>query len=402
MERNKYQNTSKMISESKNSWRVAEEMGLAGLSVSHSSVPFMKHGAKELINMCSCSYLGWDRHPAILEGAIKGVEKAGTLHLTTARCRLVLDVLKELESELSVHFGGTAVIYNSCAAASSAALPLLASGCLTRGVKPIMAFDRFAHFSIAHMKPLCGDETEVVTLPNNDMDQLESLCQKHDQVAYISDATYSISGHANFSALKELQRKYGLFLYLDDSHGLSITGSRGEGSALQALGRPNDRTILVASLAKAYGGAGGLLLSGIEDIRGLVSKYGNAWSQYLNTAGIGGCLASLKLHQSDELANAQAKWRRNLRVFDSNFKTQGAGSMSPIRILPVGGPSDAVMMASEVLNEGYYTSAVFFPVVAKGGAALRLMPRADLTERQMQEFCNVLADAKARLSMEGE
>lgn len=397
MERNRYQNMGKMIALSEESWRVASENKLVDLDVRHIESPFMQCGDERFVNMCSCSYLGWDRHPAILQGAIDGIQRAGTLHLTTARCRLALDILGELEWGLGQHFGGNAVAYNSCAAASSAALPLLASGVLTDGIKPVMAFDKFAHFSLSHLKPLCGDETQVVTLNNNDMDALEALCKEHPRVAYISDGTYSIKGFSDFEALKALQAKYGLFIYLDDSHGLSVTGDKGEGITLESLGELNESTIVVASLAKAYGSAGGMLLSGKPGIKTLLVRYGNAWSQYLNSAGIGGDLASLELHKNDELKQAQQQWRTNLEILDNAFTTINASTTSPIRVVTLKSPDVAVKTATQLLERGYYTSAVFFPVVPKNTAGIRVMPRADITSESMQEFCSVFKEVCAEM-----
>jgi 7-keto-8-aminopelargonate synthetase-like enzyme len=389
---NKYQNLKKMIEISEPSWDIASRDGLVDLPVKYLEGPYLGVGDKRFINMCSCSYLGWDRHPAILEGAIKGIRDAGSLHLTTARCRLFLELLGQFEERLSAHFQATAVAYNSCAAASSATLPLLASGALTEGVKPVIAFDKFAHFSMAHMKALCADETEIVTIENNDMQKLEELCNSYPQVAYVSDATNSINGFADIDALVSLQNRYGLFIYLDDSHGLSVTSEQGRGYALERLGRLNEQTVVVASLAKAFGSAGGVLLSGHPNIKQLVVRYGNAWSQYINSAGIGGGIASLDLHDSDELAQAQYRWRSNLSLLDSRFATINAGMLSPIRVVKLNTPEAAVRAAKKLMDRGYYTSAVFFPVVPRNSAGIRIMPRADLSEEQMLEFCTVFQE----------
>lgn len=383
---NKFQNLSKMIGISENSWEIASNNKLVDLNVSHLDGPWMSYEGRNFINMCSCSYLGWDKHPKILDGAIEGIRKAKTLHLTTARCRISLNILDEYEHELSLNFGGTAVAYNSCAAASSAALPLLASGAFTDSIKPIMVFDKFAHFSMSHMKALCGDETEVQTIENNDMEQLEEYCKRHKKVAYVSDATYSIKGFANFPRLKELQEKYGLFIYLDDSHGLSITGENGKGVALTNFSPLNDKTIVVASLAKAFGAAGGVLLSGHKNVKNLLVRYGNAWSQYLNSASIGGGLASLKLHRGSELRLAQKQWETNLNLLDKQFTTINQGELSPVRVIPLPTPNKAIQMAKTLFENGFYTSAVFFPVVPKNTAGIRIMPRADIPSNVMMDF----------------
>ncbi|MCO7535993.1 aminotransferase class I/II-fold pyridoxal phosphate-dependent enzyme [Pseudomonas shirazica] len=400
---NKHQNMRKMIEFSQPSWDVASKAGIVDLSVEYRQAPYLSHTGREFINMCSCSYLGLDTHPAILEGAKQGIDAAGALHLTTARCRLSIKLLAQLEDELSCHFGGYAVAYNSCAAATSACLPILASGVLTDGIKPVMVFDKQAHFSMAHLKPLCADETQVLTCEHNDIAFLEDVCKQHERVVYVADGTYSIEGFAPLEALKRLQERYKLFLYLDDSHGLSITGARGQGHVLQGLGKLNERTIVVASLAKAFGAAGGMLLSGNPELKTLLVRYGNAWSQYLNSAGIGGALASLALHRSEVLKERQQAWLHNLNMLDSRFKSQNEGLLSPIRVVMLKRPDQAVSLARTLLDKGFYTSAVFFPVVPKSMAGLRVMPRADVDDATMRSFCDALErEAGAELCREGE
>lgn len=387
---NQYQNMRKMIDFSQPSWEVAAQAGIIDLAVEHRQPPYLAHAGREFINMCSCSYLGLDTHPDILKGAIRGIEQAGTLHLTTARCRLFITLLEQLEEQLSAHFGGHAVAYNSCAAATSACLPILASGVLTDGIKPVMVFDKQAHFSMAHLKPLCGDETQILTCEHNDMAFLEQVCQQHERVVYVADGTYSIEGFAPLAQLRQLQARHKLFLYLDDSHGLSITGAAGQGQVLQALAPLNERTIVVASLAKAFGAAGGMLLSGLPELKSLLVRYGNAWSQYLNSAGIGGALASLQLHATSQLAERQAAWKRNLDLLDNRFKSQNEGLLSPIRVVMLKRPDQAIGLAKTLFEQGFYTSAVFFPVVPKSMAGLRVMPRADVCEQTMHRFCSLL------------
>ncbi|MDN6875425.1 aminotransferase class I/II-fold pyridoxal phosphate-dependent enzyme [Pseudomonas citronellolis] len=387
---NNHQNMRKMIEFSQPSWAVASEAGIVDLCVEYMKAPYLSHAGREFINMCSCSYLGLDTHPAILEGAKRGIEKTGALHLTTARCRLFIKLLAQLEDELSEHFGGYAVAYNSCAAATSACLPILASGVLTDGIKPVMVFDRQAHFSMAHIKPLCADETQILTCEHNDMVFLEEACQRYERVVYIGDGTYSIEGFTPLSELKRLQERYKLFVYLDDSHGLSITGARGQGHVLKGLGTLNERTIVVASLAKAFGAAGGMLISGNSELKSLLVRYGNAWSQYLNSAGIGGALASLELHRSPVLQELQAAWLHNLQILDGRFKSQNQGLISPIRVVMLNRPDQAINLARTLFERGFYTSAVFFPVVPKSMAGLRLMPRADMSSSTMHTFCDAL------------
>jgi hypothetical protein len=40
---------------------------------------------------------------------------------------------------------------------------------------------------MALTKPICADETEVVTVSHNNVSQLEEVCNNHGRVAYIAD-----------------------------------------------------------------------------------------------------------------------------------------------------------------------------------------------------------------------
>ncbi|HBL27689.1 MAG TPA: 2-amino-3-ketobutyrate CoA ligase, partial [Acidobacteria bacterium] len=82
--------------------------------------------------------------------------------------------------------------------------------------------------------------------------------KKYPRVAYVADGAYSLGGTAPVEGLLELQDRYGLFLFFDDSHSLSVTGAMGEGYARSLMpDQLNPLTTIVASLGKAFGGSGG-------------------------------------------------------------------------------------------------------------------------------------------------
>jgi 7-keto-8-aminopelargonate synthetase-like enzyme len=339
--------------------------------------------------MCSCSYLGLDVNRKILEGAIEGIKTAGTLHLTTSRVRIRISLLDKVEDALSHHLKCTAICYSSCAAASSAFLPLLASGQFSGKVKPIMLFDKHAHFSMNIMKALCADETEVYTINHNDLNAIEDKCKTNCPVAYIGEGIYSIEGQAPLEELKYLQEKYGLYLYLDDSHGLSIIGKNGEGYVRKAYSILNERTYIAASLAKAFGACGGVLMVENHKMKQSLVRHGNSWSQYLNSAGLGAILASLKLHSSSELAILQRKWSRILVIFDNHFESSNKGTNSPIRVVSFNTPDDAIRKCKALLEHGYFTSPVFFPIIRRGTSGMRIMPRANISEQDIESFYEI-------------
>ena len=75
----------------------------------------------------------------------------------------------------------------------------------------------------------------------------------------------SMGGAINVKDLLTLQNKYGLFLYIDDAHGISIRGKNGCGFALSHINdNLNENIIIAISMAKGYGSSGGALI--VSDI----------------------------------------------------------------------------------------------------------------------------------------
>ena len=209
----------------------------------------------------------------------------------------------------------------------------------------------------------------------------------------LSDGTYSMGGHAALGDLLTLQEKYGLFLYLDDSHSLSIVGRHGEGYVRSHIDQVNENTIIVATLNKAFGTSGAAIMFGpkgkqVEDI---LTRFGGpmAWSQPMNTAAIGASLASAELHRGPELALRQNALSRNIQLFDEFIRTEQAGNAFPIRLVQL--PNDKVIRSGRLLFEnGFYVSPVFFPIVAKDNAGLRVMLRSTISEEQVLSMCELL------------
>src|SRR5215208_3939324 len=146
------------------------------------------HSGHSFINLCSCSYLGLHSHPAIIEGAIEALRQEGAINLSMSRVRLRLEIIDQLEEELSALFRVRTITTVSASAAIAGVLPLIASGHLSDDYEPrVMIFDKFCHFSMNLIKPICADESTVLTCQHNDLDFIEDACKKYPRVAYVAD-----------------------------------------------------------------------------------------------------------------------------------------------------------------------------------------------------------------------
>lgn len=350
----------------------------------------------EFVNFCSCSYLGLNSHPKIIEGAHRALEREKVIAIPISRIRVQLAILDELERELSDLFRCRTVATLSASCATTGVLPLVASGHLMDDQQPrVMVFDRFCHFSMNLIKPICADETTVLTAPHNDLDFLEDICKKHKRVAYVADGAYSMGGATVLKGLLELQDRYGLFLFFDDSHSISIIGERGEGFVRSQLGPElNPLTCIVGSLAKAFGSGGGFVMLGPVKHEPILTRFGGplSWSQGPNVPTIGATLASIEIHRSPELGQLQKKLQENVALFDSLVETPQRDNGLNIKLVNAGSETQAAQYSGEIYKRGFYTSAVFFPILERGKAGLRVMIRADNQPEDIRRFSQVVRD----------
>lgn len=396
-----FRNTAYVINESRRYFDAAHAAGLMAVQGRSTTGRNFALGVgpldsrPEIVDFARCCYLGLDNHPLIVDGAIDAIEAHRSLHWSCARTRLNFDLLAELEATLSEMFCARVIASSTVMLANLGAMPLLASGQLTGGTKPIVVFDRSAHISLAYHKPVVADETRVETIPHNDIDTLERLCREHPVVAYVCDGVYSMGGNAPVNELRQLQERYGLFLYIDDAHGISLFGRQGEGFARsqfpQVLG---ERTIIVASLAKGFGASGGMLMLGTAEHEALFRRYSipYAFSVPPNLAAVGAALGSCKIHRSAELGERQRRLAQRIEVFDSRVTTAEQGNSLPIRMIAIGSEAKAIEIARELLDSGFYTLVTFFPTVAQGCAGIRICITADHEIRDIERLCDCILE----------
>jgi 7-keto-8-aminopelargonate synthetase-like enzyme len=392
-------NTSAMIEKARPHFDLAYQTGVMGLSARPLERRLVSvdlgTSTHSLLDFVRCSYLGFDNHPEIVAGAIEAVKNYRCLHWSCARTRLNFALAGALEDDLADLFQARVIVYSSVLAANMSALPLIASGHLTGDKKPVMVFDRFAHATLAFHKATLAAETTVVTIDHNDVSMLEQICKQNRVAAYICDGAYSMGGAAPLEALLSLQQKYGLFLYIDDAHGISLFGRQGEGFARsQVPGTLGDRTIIAASLGKGFGASGGLLMFGTENHEKLFRQFAiaHAFSASLNVAGLGAAFASAKLHRTAELLHRQIALGERVEQFDRLFKTRQCGLPLPIRTIKIGNEASAISATRKLIDRGFYTSAIFFPTVPQGEAGLRICVTASHTQEEIASLGHALLE----------
>lgn len=389
----RFRNTSFVIDKTRVFFDEAYEKGLMGRYVRSVEGRDVVGKGHVLTDFVRCSYLGLDNHPRIVEGAIAAVRDYGSLHWSCARTRLNFAALGDLEARLGDLFRARVIAFSTVMLANLGAIPLWASGQLTGGRKPLMAFDRMAHASLAYHKPVAAEETGVVTIGHNDMAALEELCREHAPVVYVADGVYSMGGAAPIAELRRLQERYDLYLYIDDAHGISIFGDHGEGYARSQMpDELGDRVIIAASLGKGFGASGGILMMGTAEQEALFRRYAQPYvfSVGPNLAAVGASLASAEMHADGTVNHLQLALADRIACFDALVDTRQRNSRLPIRMIAIGDEREAIRRAADILEQGFYTSVTFFPTVARGAAGIRICLTASHTHQEIERLAGIV------------
>lgn len=188
----------------------------------------------------SCSYLGLESHPLLIQAAGEALEQIG-IHLSASRSAMSPVYLRQLEQLLSdIYTGSSVTVFTSTSNAHLGVLPLLGSG--TMDGYPIKSsimwlVDRTAHASMQVLRGVLSQFGPVSRVDTQDMDGLrETLArcaQEKITPVLLIDGVGSMSGLLPVSELCELLQAWGGYLYIDDAHGISITGKHGAGWGVQ-------------------------------------------------------------------------------------------------------------------------------------------------------------------------
>lgn len=358
---------------------------------------------RDVVEFVNCSYLGLDLHPEVI-AATKSVSDEWGSNFCCARSRFSIEPQRLLEEELSDLYRGRVITFPSTSAAHISIMPLLASGALVSehaSHKMCLIFDQFAHSSMQYLKPVLAAEATLRTVPHNSLEDLRTevlAARDRGEVSvYVADGIYSMGGLCPVDELLALAEELDFLLYIDDAHGMTVFGERGEGLVLSGVdGDVPDRLILTFSLSKGFGAYGGGLLVAGAWRENLVRSYGQiySFSAAQTFQAVYSCRAVVQLHRGDEIPSRQRALRERVALFDELMGDPVP--FSPIRMVEIGDEADALAAGEEMLNLGYFASVVFFPIVRRRSAQLRLCIAANHTTDDIRGVVDALKQVQAR------
>jgi 7-keto-8-aminopelargonate synthetase-like enzyme len=359
--------------------------------------PFITVNGMRLVDFGSCSYLGLNRDPRLVEGAQAAVKRFGTSH-SSSTMYTSIGLYNDLEDRLRKIFGGEVAVAPTTTLAHIAAIPVLV------GPEDLAILDKQAHASL-HLAAtiLVGNGVTVQTVEHNDMaelhDAIEQAAARYDKVWYITDGLYSMHGDlAPITELRPMLDEFpNLYLYLDDAHAFGWKGFHGAGHTLSEMSL-HERLVVAVGFAKSFGTTGAALAFGDPDLAERVVLCGApfTFSGPLQPATLGASIASADIHLSPEHAERQAELIRKINLTRRLLLEYGLPvadlSTTPIWFIRVGSVDDVLDTMRKLMGDGFYVNPSAYPAVPLGDGGIRFT----LTLHQSDEVIESLIAAMAR------
>lgn len=355
------------------------------------------HG-HECLAFASCSYLGLERHPALIAGVHDHVDRYGT-QFSASRGYVALRAHGDLEDLLGQVFHGHVLLATSTTLAHQIALPVLASE------KDAIVMDHQIHHSVHMAATLARAAGTLVEIVRHDqLDRAEELVARlartRRTVWFACDGVFSMFGDlAPIGLLRRLlDVAPNVRLYIDDAHGMSWAGLHGRGSFLSRM-PPHERLVVATSLNKAFSASGGCVVFPTAAVREQVRMSAGpvVFSGPLQPPMLGAALASARVHLSPEIAERQAALRARVDLCNELARTMDlpllAVNESPIFFFRCGLPRVAFAVAERLLARGIYVTASIYPSVPMHTAGIRLSLTAEHSLADVRRVTEELARA---------
>lgn len=362
---------------------------------------------KDVINFGNCSYLGLDTSETVKLGGIDAIVRYGNFFSSSRLC-IGLDLNEQLEALLNQITGYHTLVTQTTSLGSLSVIPIVVSP------NDLIILDHQVHASVQNAVKIAQHQgSKVAMIRHNNMTALEDAIikqqNKYEKIWYMADGLYSMLGDpCPIEQMYDLMERYPNFhCFVDDAHGISWIGENGKGWTLH--NRPlHPNMILIMSLAKGFGCCGGVVVFPTPEARHHIRSLGSSliYSGPIPTPVLGGCIASAKLHLTDEITTRQEALHARISYFREKSHAYGLPlvnhSFSPIFYFGGGSESNAYTIVKKLLDAGFLTTICNYPVVPKKNAGIRISVTTHNTFEDIDNLSSTMAGIIYELEHEGK
>lgn len=349
---------------------------------------------QRLIHFSGCDYFRLARHPAVASAARGTLAKTG---LNVAASRLTTgnrQLYAGLEKELAAFFGTeTAVIFPNGYLAPMAVAQALA------GEFSHVLVDELSHAALVDAARMF--DCPVNVFPNGDAAGLNRMVAKlatRSRPILFTDGMFSHDGSvAPLAEYLKILPRAGMIV-VDDAHGAGVLGAKGRGT-LELIGVNRTRIIQCATLSKAFGAYGGVVL-GTRALRKKIVTRSRvfAGSTPFPPPLAGAALAALKILKREPIR--RERLFRNVAYLRNQLRRSGwkiAETPGPIVRLPFIHSAAANDLKKRLLAAGIYPPFVKYGKASAAGF-FRFVVSSEHTGLHLDKLARVLVTFKMKIS----
>jgi len=349
---------------------------------------------RTLIYFSGCDYFRLSRHPAVVSASRAALTRTG---LNVAASRLTTGNRKlyaELEAELAAFFHAeTAVVLPNGYLAPVAAAQTLA-GEFTHAL-----VDELSHSALVDAVQMI--DCRVKIFPHKDTAALARIVVKlprGSRPILFTDGMFAHDGSvAPLAEYLKILPPAGMIL-VDDAHGAGVLGPKGRGT-IEHAGANRTRIILCATLSKAFGAYGGVIL-GTQALRKKIVARSRifAGSTPLPPPLAGAALAAIKILKGEP--NRRERLFRNSAYLRGHLRQAGweiAETPGPIVRLPQLSAAATKDLRKRLLEAHIYPPYLKYGKASAAGV-FRFVIASEHTKRHLEKLARVLCEFKMKRS----
>jgi len=340
---------------------------------------------KNEIMLASNNYLGLANHPRIIEAAKLGLERYGfgmaSVRFICGTQQIHLDLEQKIADFLGME---SAILHSSCYAANEAFFAALVAAELDMtNYKDMIYSDKLNHASIIdgiRLARIGTKSTESRPYNHGDLNQLKQFLEEDRNSGYrtriiATDGVFSMEGdYAPLSEMVSLAAKENALLVVDESHSTGVLGATGRGTPEQC-GVHGKIDVIIGTLGKALSGAAGGFIAGKKSLVDFLRQKSRPYTFSNTLPPPIVCAASEAIDMLSEDDSFVKQLHSNTEYFRKEIKRLGftiLDGIHPIVPVMVGEAPIAMDMSDQLLKEGVYVRGLWYPVVPKGEARLRV------------------------------
>lgn len=364
--------------------------------------------SKPCLNLSSYNYLGFAQSVGTCtDNAINTVENYGISSCGPRNIIGNTDLHKSTEKILAEFIGQDDSIVFSMGWGTNAHLftSLVNSKCL-------VISDSLNHASIRFGIRLSGAAVKVC--PHNDMEALEKIIRESisqgqskthrpwKKIFICVEGLYSMEGtYCNLPKLVEIKEKYGIYLFVDEAHSIGALGENGGGICDYYNIEPKRIDLLMGTLTKSFGAAGGYVSGNKNVINRLrLDITTNTYAESMPPPVLQQISTSLNIISSKINGN-EGKERLQRICFNSRYLRLGLKRLgfiiygnddSPVIPLLLYHPGKMITFSRRMLEYGVAVVIVGYPATDIITSRIRFCMSAALTKEDIDKILAISSE----------